>query len=36
MMKNEKEKKKKKKELNSPPKDKMVGSTRDLLKVVKK
>ena len=33
----EKEKeKKKKKGLDKPPKDKMIGSTRDILKVVKK
>ena len=31
-----KKKEKKRKELNRPPKDKMVGSTRDILRVVKK
>jgi len=35
-MEKEKKKKKKRKGLDSPPKDKMIGSTRDILKVVKK
>jgi len=35
-MDNKKKKKRKKKGLDSPPKDKMIGSTRDILKVVKK